>query len=171
MCKHLQGVNISLIHRQHAKLYKEIIWAHIVNFQLCITPFCPHLNPNFTCNLETKSFYNFSSTRVLNPGPTGNMSAALPSELSGHIDIICSITIWTSQCMLDVHYISAGVNAIPAFNTYFFQAVRCHASINILVKWHLAITERNQSTYSNTRVLLKQGGGIPNVQTPTRCQH
>ena len=113
-------------------------------------PFCPYLNGNFTCNLRTKAFTNFSSELVLNPRPTGNMSAALPSELSGHIDIICSITIWTSQCVLDFITFPAG-GRHPRINAYFFQAVRCHANINILVKWHLTKTERNQSTYSNMR--------------------
>ena len=111
-------------------------------------PFCPHLNGNFTCNLETKAFYNFSLEQVLNPWPTGNMSAALPSELSRHVDIICSIIIWTFQCVLDVVTFPAG-GRHPRINAYFFHAVRCHPSINILVKWHLAINERNQSTYSN----------------------
>ena len=113
-------------------------------------PFCPYLNGNFTCNLETKAFTIFARNGFLNPRPTGNMSAALPSELSRHVDITCSIIIWTSQCVLDVITFPAG-EWHPSINTYFFQAVRCHANINILVKWHLAITERNQSTYSNTR--------------------
>ena len=113
-------------------------------------PFCAHLNGNFTCNLETKAITILASERVLNPRPTGNTSAALPSELSGHIDITCSITIWTSQCMLDVITFPAG-GRHPRIKAYVFHAVRCHPSNNILVKWHLAITERNQSTYSNTR--------------------
>ena len=43
--------------------------------------------------LQTKAFKNFSSERDLNPRPSDYMSNALPSELSGHVDIISSIII------------------------------------------------------------------------------
>ena len=38
-----------------------------------------------------KLFKNFSSERGLNPKPSDYMANALPSELSGHVDIISSI--------------------------------------------------------------------------------
>ena len=121
-----------------------------VKFNLGITHFAHIWTGNFTCNLETKAFTILARNGSLNPRPTGNMSAALPSELSRHVDITCSIIIWTSQCVLDVITFSAG-ECHPSINTYFSQAVRCHANINILVKWHLTKTKRNQSTYSIMR--------------------
>ena len=39
----------------------------------------------------------------------------------------------------------------PSINTYFFLAVRCNRSINILLKLHLAIAKKDQSTYSYRR--------------------
>ena len=62
-----------------------------VKFKLGIT----HLAHIWKLDMQppNQSFYNFRSERVLNPRPTGNMTAALPSELSRHVDIICSITI------------------------------------------------------------------------------
>ena len=50
------------------------------------------------------------------------------SELSGHVDIISSIIIWTSQCVLNIIIFSAGVRH-PSINTYYFGAVGCHTSI------------------------------------------
>ena len=51
------------------------------------------LHGNLTCSLQTKAFKYFSSERDLNPRPSDYMSNALPSELSGHVDIISSIII------------------------------------------------------------------------------
>ena len=78
------------------------------------------------------------------------MSNALPSELSGHVDIMSSIIIWTSQCVLDIITFSTG-GRHPSINTYYFSAGGCHPSITILLKWHLAITEKDQSTYRNRK--------------------
>ena len=86
----------------------------------------------------------------LNPWPPDYMPNALPSELSGHVDIISSIIIWTSQCVLDIIAVSAG-GRHPSINTYYFSVVGCHPIITILLKWHLAITEKDKSTYSNRR--------------------
>ena len=78
------------------------------------------------------------------------MSNALPSELSGHVNIMSSIIIWTSQCVLDIITFSAG-GRHPSINTCYFSAGGCHPSITILLKWHLAITEKDQSTYWNRK--------------------
>ena len=61
---------------------------------------------------------------------------------------LSSIIIWTSQCVLDIITFPAG-GRHPSINTYYFTAVGCPPSI--LLKWHLAITEKDQSTYSNRR--------------------
>ena len=44
-------------------------------------------------DLQTKAFKNFSSERDLNPRASDYMSNSLPSELSGHVDVISSIII------------------------------------------------------------------------------
>ena len=78
------------------------------------------------------------------------MSNALPSELSRYVNTMSSIIIWTSQCVLDIITFSMRRRP-PIINTYYFSAGGCHRSITILLKWHLAITEKDQSTYWNRK--------------------
>ena len=63
-----------------------------VKFKLGMTHFVH--NCMETSHVTSKiKFSHFSSEEVLNPQPTNNTSAALPSELSGYDDMICSIII------------------------------------------------------------------------------
>ena len=68
----------------------------------------------------------------LNPRPTDNMSAALPSELSGYDDICSLLFEHLSVCLTSLLFPRA--DAIPSINISFFLAVRCNRSINILLK-------------------------------------
>ena len=103
-----------------------------VKFKLGIT----HFTHNYmeTSHVTSKiKLFTFQLGAGLNPRPTDNISAVLPSELSGYDDMICSIIIGTSQCVLDVITFPSGGHH-PSINTYFFLAVRCNRSINILLK-------------------------------------
>ena len=51
-----------------------------------------HFAHNYTEPHMLPPNQNFSSERDLNPRPSDYMSNALPSELSGHVDIISSTT-------------------------------------------------------------------------------
>ena len=128
-------------------------------------PFFPYLNGNFTCNLETKAF-TILAVVGFEPRATGNMSAPLPSELSRHVDIICSIIIWTLSVCVWRHYLSRGWMPFN-INAYLFHAVRCHPSINMLVKWHLVITERNQSSGSR----IGDGSSVARWWNPECVNH
>ena len=80
----------------HIQMYKyiieEIVWAQYILNLIWYNP-SHNYKWNLACSLQTKAFKNFSSERDLNPRPSDNMSTALPSELSGHVDIISSIII------------------------------------------------------------------------------
>ena len=121
-----------------------------VKFKLMYNPFCPYLNGNFTCNLETKAFTILARSgfwthdQQVTCLPLSHLS--YPGMLISYVQLLFEPL---SVCLTSLPF--PRVNAIPDINAYLFHAVRCHPSINILVKWHLVITERNQSTYSNTR--------------------
>ena len=103
-----------------------------VKFKLGIT----HFTHNYmeTSHVTSKiKLFTLQLGAGLNPRPTDNISAALPLELSGYDDMICSIIISTSQCVFDVITFPAG-GRHPSINTYFFLEVRCNRSINILLK-------------------------------------
>ena len=121
-----------------------------VKFQLCITHFAHIWMENFICNLETKAFTILARSGFW---AHDQQVTRLPLSHLSYLGILISyvqLLFWTFQGVLGVITFPAG-GRHPRINAYLFHAVRCHPSNNILVKGHLAITERNQSTYSNTR--------------------
>ena len=121
-----------------------------IKSNLGITHFAHNYMETSNVASKSKAFKIFSLEQDLNPWPSDYMSNALPSELSGHVNIMSSIIIWTSQCVLDIITFSMRRRP-PIINTYYFSAGGCHPSITILLKWHLAITEKDQSTYWNRK--------------------
>ena len=121
-----------------------------VKFQFMYNPFCPHLNGNFICNLETKAFTILARSGFWTHD---QQVTCLPLSHLSYLGILISYV----QLLFEPFRGVLGFITFPAggrhprINAYLFHAVRCHPSNNILVKGHLAITERNQSTYSNTR--------------------